>query len=97
VIAAVKAWRTRNAAPHVEQAAVAHVGADWDALNKYWQAEIDRRDRALEAERAGWVEERVGYRRTIGKLRRQVDRLEAHIWLRLPPPPPPDATNETEE
>jgi hypothetical protein len=94
VIAAVKAWRTRHTAPHAEQAAVAQVGADWDALNKYWKAEVARIRAEQTADRREWNLERHGYRATIRGLRQYVDQLEAHIWLRLPPPPPKEENNE---
>lgn len=93
VIAAVKAWRTRHNAPKVEQQAVAHVGADWDALNKYWRNEITRIRQEQKTERGEWHLERTGYRKQIRWLRKRIDQLEQHIWLGLPPPPPP----ETEE
>lgn len=101
IIAAVKAWRTRHHAPQEESKAVAHVGADWDALNKYWKAEVARIRAEQKSDRGEWVRERVGYRRRIRWLEARADQLERHIWLKLgPPPPPPEnevaTTEETE-
>jgi hypothetical protein len=90
VIAAVKAWRSRVGAPVTEQQAVAHVGADWDALNKYWKAEVARIRQEQADERKSWAADREGYRVVIRRLRRRIDLLENHIWLRLAPPPPPE-------
>lgn len=89
VLAAVKAWKTRHVGPAAEQQAVAHIGADWDALNKYWKAEVAR----IRAEQA---KERIEARRAIRYLRRRIDELEKHIWLRLPPPPPPETEEGTD-
>lgn len=88
VLAAVKAWRTRHHAPQVEQQAVAHVSADWEALNKYWRSELSRVRQEQKDERTTWNKERDGYRRRVRWLARRVDQLEHHIWLGLPPPPP---------
>jgi hypothetical protein len=97
VIAAVKAWRTRAGTPTTEQQAVAHVGADWDALNKYWKAEVARIRKEQADERRGWAIDREKYRLAIRRMRRHIDRLENHIWMKLPPPPPVDTEegNET--
>lgn len=99
VIAAVKAWRTRHNAPQVEQQAVAHVSADWEALNKHWRTEISRVRQEQKDERTEWNRERRGYRARIRWLARRVDQLEQHIWLALGPPPPlpePEADTDNE-
>ena len=90
VVAAVKAWRTSKGSPATEKQAVAHVGADWDALNKYWKGEVARIRAEQAAERKAWAADREGYRVMIAGFRRRIDKLENHIWLRRPPPPPPE-------
>ena len=97
VIAAVKAWRTRHSAPPVEQAAVVQVGADWEALNRYWRAEVNRIRAEQKNERHEWNIERNGYRKNIRWLRRRVDALEMHIWQGKPPPPPPEPEDDNTE
>lgn len=75
-------WRSaRQAAKAKEQAAQT---ADWQALMEYWQKEVsDLRENAKQLEvRVLLLEERRN------EDLRYIDRLEQHIWQRLPPPPP---------
>lgn len=90
IINLVRARRSRRAGvSRNEEVAASQIPAvglatpDWEALTRYWQAELkltreDYRKHRIECEKQ---------HRADGS---RIDELEAHIWERKQPPPPPD-------
>jgi len=92
------AWRAKQSkkkgAPREEFQA--KQTADWDSLNSYWKSETADLRRRLDAARQDAVRARRSADIRALADANYIDKLEAHIWEKLPPPPPRRDTKGTQ-